>query len=97
MSALSASDVTLKIPALQSEVESLTPPDNRLHLLSTLSELDLGLLIAEAAMAPRNADGSLPNNGFARLVLGSDLIDRGVNVGLPYKGLAPDLGAYEYQ
>ncbi|KAM6521310.1 origin recognition complex subunit 4 [Fusarium solani] len=50
LSALSASDVTLKIPALQSEVESLTPPDNRLHLLSTLSELDLGLLIAAARL-----------------------------------------------
>ncbi|UPK96031.1 hypothetical protein LCI18_006966 [Fusarium solani-melongenae] len=50
LSALSASDVTLKIPALQSEVESLMPPDNRLHLLSTLSELDLGLLIAAARL-----------------------------------------------
>ncbi|KAM5375303.1 hypothetical protein ACJZ2D_006132 [Fusarium nematophilum] len=46
LSALSANDVTLKIPAVLGEVESLTPPDSRLHLLSTLSELDLGLLIA---------------------------------------------------
>ena len=27
---------------------------------------------------------------------GSDLIDKGVNVGLPYNGSAPDLGAFEY-
>jgi hypothetical protein len=47
------------------------------------------------AKAPRNEDGSLPNNGFARLVNSSDLIDKGVNVGLPYLGAAPDLGAYE--
>ncbi|KAM0202820.1 hypothetical protein ACHAPA_000752 [Fusarium lateritium] len=50
LSALSASDVTLKIPAVQGDIESLTPPDSRLHLLSTLSELDLGLLIAAARL-----------------------------------------------
>lgn len=46
------------------------------------------------AMAPRQADGSLPDNGFARLVQGSDLIE-GADVGLPFKGAAPDLGAFE--
>ncbi|KAJ4006742.1 origin recognition complex subunit 4 [Fusarium irregulare] len=50
LSALSANDVTLKIPAVQAAIESLTPPDSRLHLLSTLSELDLGLLIAAARL-----------------------------------------------
>ncbi|KAF5019639.1 hypothetical protein F66182_8343 [Fusarium sp. NRRL 66182] len=50
LSALSANDVALKIPAVQGDVESLTPPDSRLHLLSTLSELDLGLLIAAARL-----------------------------------------------
>ncbi|RGP66857.1 origin recognition complex subunit 4 [Fusarium longipes] len=50
LSALSANDVTLRIPAVQADVESLTPPDSRLHLLSTLSELDLGLLIAAARL-----------------------------------------------
>jgi hypothetical protein len=48
------------------------------------------------AQAPRNADYSLPTNDFARLVAGSDLIDAGINVGLPFNGAAPDLGAYEY-
>jgi len=50
-----------------------------------------------SAMAARNADGSLPSNGFARLVAGSDLIDKGVDVGLTFSGKAPDLGAYEYE
>jgi len=50
LSALSANDVTLKIPSVQGDIESLTPPDSRLHLLSTLSELDLGLLIAAARL-----------------------------------------------
>lgn len=71
--------------------------NNSWDLNVTANSSDFAKLTEEAAMAPRNADGSLPNNGFASLVSGSDLIDRGVNVGLPYKGLAPDLGAYEYQ
>ncbi|KAF4450897.1 origin recognition complex subunit 4 [Fusarium austroafricanum] len=50
LSALSANDITLKIPSVQGDAESLTPPDSRLHLLSTLSELDLGLLIAAARL-----------------------------------------------
>jgi len=30
-----------------------------------------------------------------RLAAGSDLIDAGTNVGLPFNGTAPDLGAFE--
>ncbi|MBK7629522.1 MAG: right-handed parallel beta-helix repeat-containing protein [Ignavibacteriales bacterium] len=44
---------------------------------------------------PRNADGSLPDLQFMHLASGSDLIDAGVPVGLPFNGSAPDLGAYE--
>ena len=52
--------------------------------------LDMALLTS-----PRNADGSLPDIDFMKLVPGSDLIDAGVDVGLPYNGIAPDLGYYE--
>jgi hypothetical protein len=45
---------------------------------------------------PRNADGSLPDIVFMHLVPGSDLIDAGTNVGLPFFGSGPDLGAFEY-
>lgn len=44
---------------------------------------------------PRQADGSLPVLPLMRLAAGSDLIDKGVDVGLPYAGAAPDLGAFE--
>lgn len=44
---------------------------------------------------PRKADGSLPDISFMHLVPGSDLIDAGINVGLPFNGNAPDLGAFE--
>ena len=47
------------------------------------------------AVGARQADGSLPNIDFLRLAAGSHLIDAGVNVGLPYNGLAPDLGWLE--
>ena len=33
--------------------------------------------------------------GDYRLALGSPLIDAGVNVGLPFSGKAPDIGAFE--
>jgi hypothetical protein len=48
------------------------------------------------AYAPRKADGSLPDISFMHLAPGSDLIDGGTNVGLPYNGLGPDLGCFEY-
>jgi len=56
--------------------------------------LDQDVLFA-AGTAPRNADGSLPVLGL-RLAPGSRLIDAGSNVGLPYLGAAPDLGAFEF-
>jgi hypothetical protein len=59
--------------------------------------------------APREADGSLPNNGFGRLKTDSRFIDKGtpevrgvsaqtyhqIPLTIPYTGSAPDLGAYE--
>lgn len=47
--------------------------------------------------SPRNTDGSLPNIDFLRLNSTSDLIDKGVDVGLPFYGSAPDLGVFEYE
>jgi hypothetical protein len=45
--------------------------------------------------APRLPDGSLPALPYLHLASGSDLLDKGVDVGLPYTGAAPDLGAFE--
>lgn len=50
----------------------------------------------EELTAPRKEDGSLPDISFFHLTSGSDLIDKGVDVGLPYNGSAPDLGAFEF-
>jgi hypothetical protein len=47
------------------------------------------------ATGARKSDGSLPDITYMHLAAGSDLIDAGVNVGLPYYGSAPDLGCFE--
>ncbi|REE82121.1 uncharacterized protein DUF4990 [Lutibacter oceani] len=44
----------------------------------------------------RKADGSLPDVTFFNLNAGSDLIDKGIDVGLSFNGSAPDLGAFEF-
>jgi hypothetical protein len=51
---------------------------------------------ASQILTTRKADGSLADITFMHLVAGSDLIDKGIAVGLPYSGSAPDLGCYEY-
>ncbi len=51
---------------------------------------------SSGALGPRAADGSMPNVDFLKLAAGSQMIDKGTDVGLPYVGSAPDLGAYEY-
>jgi hypothetical protein len=48
------------------------------------------------ALGPRQTDGSLPNVDFMKLAAGSAMIDKGTDVGLPFVGTAPDLGAYEF-
>jgi Right handed beta helix region len=54
------------------------------------SSIDRALL-----KSPRQADGSLPNIDYLKLVQGSDLRNAGGDVGLAFKGSAPDLGAFE--
>ena len=72
-----------------------TATANSWNLSVTVSSADFTSVDEALALAPRQADGSLPDNSFMRLVSGSDLVDKGVNVGLPFNGSAPDLGAYE--
>jgi hypothetical protein len=69
--------------------------NNWFTLPVTVNAADFQSLDASQMTLPRNADGSLPDITFMHLVQGSDLIDAGVNVGLPFNGAAPDLGAFE--
>ena len=61
----------------------------------TVTNSDFVSLDTSMATAPRDADGSLPASFFLHLALGSSMIDAGDNVGLPFSGKAPDLGAFE--
>jgi hypothetical protein len=61
-----------------------------------VTDADFASIDPNAAYGPRNADGSLPSIAFMRLANDSDLIDGGTDVGLPYNGSAPDLGAFEH-
>jgi hypothetical protein len=45
---------------------------------------------------PRFTDGSLPNINFMHPVQGSDLIDAGSDVGIPFLNTKPDLGFWEF-
>ena len=61
----------------------------------TITNADFVSLDTTGMRGPRQADGSLPFINFGKLVPGSDLIDAGTNVGLPYYGSKPDLGWFE--
>lgn len=63
----------------------------------TVTNEDFVSLDSLGVTGKRNADGSLPKLNFLRLKVGSDLIDAGTNVDLPFNGTAPDLGAYELE
>jgi uncharacterized repeat protein (TIGR02059 family) len=64
---------------------------------TTVSNSDFQNYTISALTAPRQSDGSLPQITAFHLAVGSKLIDAGVDVGLPFTGNAPDLGAFEVQ
>lgn len=70
--------------------------NNSWNLSVSISDADFESVSTAGVDGARRADGSLPDIGFMKLRAGSDLINKGVNVGLPYVGSAPDLGAFEY-
>ncbi|OGQ81690.1 MAG: hypothetical protein A2289_03310 [Deltaproteobacteria bacterium RIFOXYA12_FULL_58_15] len=61
-----------------------------------ITEADFMSLDASGVADPRQGDGSLPDIDFLRLANDSNMIDVGIDVGIPFFGGAPDLGAYEY-
>ena len=62
----------------------------------TINNADFQSLDTTGVTGSRQANGSLPILNFMKLAAGSDLIDAGTPVGLPYNGSAPDMGAFEY-
>jgi hypothetical protein len=73
-----------------------TVANNSFFLPMKVTKDDFISIDQSQLIAPRKADGSLPDIDFLKLRKGSKLIDKGVDIGFPYKGKAPDLGAFEY-
>lgn len=61
----------------------------------TLTAADFAGLDEADLVRPRQANGDLPDVPFLRLAAGSAAIDRGVESGRPFRGRAPDPGAFE--
>lgn len=56
---------------------------------------DFKSLDEKLLMAPRQADGSLPDTDFLKLTPSSKLIDAGTDLGFSFNGTSPDLGCFE--
>lgn len=69
---------------------------NSWNLSVTVTTDDFQSMDDTHARAARGPDGALPVTNFLHLATGSDLINKGTNVGLTYSESAPDLGAYEH-
>ncbi len=68
---------------------------NSFDLGLNITDKDFVSLDVSQLMAPRKADGSLPDINFMRPASGSNLIDAGVDIGFAFSGSAPDIGALE--
>jgi hypothetical protein len=75
---------------------SVIQDHNSWNLGLSIADSDFQSLDSSGTDGPRQPDGSLPDLPFLKLKVGSRLIDAGVDVGLPYSGSLPDIGAYEY-
>ena len=78
----------LKLDLTEDDFMSLNDPS------MTVTGKDLSTIAG--ILGPRKADGSLPDVDFLRLKKGSRAIDKGEDIGFPFAGDAPDLGAFEY-
>jgi len=80
---------------LSSNMSGTDASANSWNLNVTMSDAQFQSVSDTGWDAARQADGSLPALSNLHLAANSTLIDKGVNVGLPYNGSAPDLGAFE--
>lgn len=78
------------------DLESITTDDHNSWMASVMvSDDDFISMDATEALSSRQQDGTLPDINYLHLAMTSDLIDAGVDVGLIYNGIAPDLGCFE--
>jgi hypothetical protein len=60
-----------------------------------VSDADFISIDTTGVSGKRQSNNDLPVLNFLKLAHGSDLINAGIDVGLPFLGKAPDLGPYE--
>ena len=68
---------------------------NTFDMNITLTDDDFVSLDQSALMAPRKADGSLPDIDFMYIAPSSALMDTATDIGFPFLGTAPEPGAFE--
>jgi hypothetical protein len=73
----------------------VTEQSNSWNIPLTITPDDFISLDVATIQGPRSADGSIPASKFLYLKPSSPAVDAGIDIGLPYKGAAPDLGAFE--
>lgn len=76
-------------------IANSTEQNNSWNLNVTVNTADFNSTSNALAIGTRLSNGELPTNLPFKLANGSDLIDKGVNVGLTYSGSKPDLGYLE--
>lgn len=76
-------------------ISNATEQNNSWNLSVTVNTSDFTSTSTSLAIGARQSNGDLPTNLPFKLVQGSDLIDKGTNVGLSYSGTNPDLGYSE--
>ncbi len=87
-------DATLEELA-NADLASCDSSHNAWDLAVAVDAADFVSLDESFLSAPRQPDGKLPVVPLMRLVPGSDLVDAGTDVGIPFAGTAPDLGGFE--
>jgi len=82
-------------PKSAQKVDGTDSANNSWDLMGSVPDAEFEGVSTLGWDAPRKPDGSLPDVPNFRPRAGSALVDKGVDVGLPFKGKAPDLGAFE--
>ena len=63
----------------------------------TISDADFTSINMTGIDGPRKANGNLPDVSFLKPTASSNVVDKGIDVGFPYYGKAPDVGLFEYK
>jgi hypothetical protein len=77
------------------DTAACTLAGNSFSMNLDLSDKDFLGLDQTDLVRPRETNGDLPTVRFMRLKAGNPAIDQGVDTGIPFKGKAPDPGAFE--